>query len=133
MNSLAVFRLATFGWVHLPQLWATTDRQLQVAQSTPDPHAVQRHHLAWHRAYHRLAALYPQWVQRRFDAEFLRRFVAAPTPPTAAELALVWDLQFGSLTHPAVRCQQRAELTEVATCFLRFYESESQQGATSAQ
>ena len=112
----------------LPLLnWWMTARRTEAAPSTPSPITIQQHHLAWQRAARRFAQQHPQWTQRRFDEEFLRRFIGSLALPTAAELALAWEQQFGPLIHPSARCQQRVELTEVAACFLRFYQSERQQ------
>ncbi|MCE7982301.1 MAG: hypothetical protein DYG89_13985 [Caldilinea sp. CFX5] len=114
-------------WRYLSR-WQTTDKtNTQYAQALADQAEIQCHHLALHRAYGCFAPLYPQWVQRRFDAEFLRQMTSGPVLPTGPELATAWDRQFGPLSSPPVRCRQLAELVGVANHFLACYERERTQ------
>jgi hypothetical protein len=91
---------------------------------------VQRQHLVFHRAYVYFAQRHPQWVQRRFDDDFLRRLMVGTTfspsaaRPTAAELAAAWDRQFGVLSTALNRAWQMAELAQAANDFLCCYTME---------
>lgn len=88
---------------------------------------VRRQHLVFHRAYVYFAQRHPQWVQRRFDDDFLRRLIARTTfspavaLPTGAELAAAWDRQFGVLSTTSHRAWQMAELAHAANDFLCRY------------
>lgn len=84
---------------------------------------VERAHHAFHRTYRRFAQEQPGWVAHRFDDLLLRMVLpalAANAPlPTAYELALAWDRQFGILSPYPFRLRQLAELNSVADRFLR--------------
>ncbi|MCL4863667.1 MAG: hypothetical protein KJZ93_29955 [Caldilineaceae bacterium] len=88
---------------------------------------VRRQHLVFHRAYVYFAQRHPQWVQRRFDDDFLRRLMArrsfppSAALPTGAQLAASWDRQFGILSTTSNRAWQMAELAQAANDFLYRY------------
>lgn len=126
-----MFHLASFQnqlrlWLHL-SIWQPTRRRATQQQALADQDASQHHHLALHRAYKRLALRHPEWVQRRFDEEFLCQMSSGPVLPSGPELAAAWDHRFGPLATPAVRCLQRAEVVSVANHFLACYEDEQTQ------
>lgn len=98
-------------------------------RNAADVAAAQAHfHSAFHQAYRHFAQTEPTWVQRRFDDQFLRQVILRPNAlPTSLELAWAWDQQFGVLYAPPVRLRQVAELTAVATTFLRLLAKENAQ------
>ncbi|MFN8440664.1 MAG: hypothetical protein U0175_07850 [Caldilineaceae bacterium] len=124
MIHLASFQNQLRLWLHLSIGQPTRRSAQQQFQTLADQDAIQRHHLALHRACKRLALRHPEWVQRRFDEEFLCQMSSGPVLPTGPELAAAWDRRFGLLSTPSVRCQQMAQLVSVANHFLACYEQE---------
>jgi len=113
-------------WAQLRNWWPVFKHQADTV-ATANHQSSDSHHLAWHRAYRQFAQQHPQWIARGFDDKLLLHFVHVPVLPTATTLALAWDRQFGLLAKPPVRCQQLADLSVAAACFLRCYHSERQQ------
>jgi hypothetical protein len=87
------------------------------------PVNVDQAHRAFHRAYRCFVQKHPLWIARRFDELLLHSVLpalAANAPlPTAHDLALAWDRQFGVLSPYPLRLQQRAELDTIAGQFLQ--------------
>lgn len=83
-------------WLHLLH-WPLSEKSAkQQHQALADQTASQRHHLALHRACKRFAVRYPEWVRRRFDAEFLRQMSSGPVLPSGPELAAALPAEGGS-------------------------------------
>lgn len=83
---------------------------------------------AFQRAYRRFAQQHSDWVQRRFDDDFLRAVLDASLLQDLAlaisRLPLLWDKQFGPLASPDVRLRQLVELRPVAADFLQLLQAE---------
>jgi hypothetical protein len=136
-----VFRYShPLDWLNASGWWSPRVPSVQSSEHRNDVEGI---HRAFQRAYRRFAQAHPAWVNRRFDADFLRRATVlrqaqralrcrqtggcAIFLPTGTRLALAWDHEFGQLAPDAVRTRQLAELTPVANRFLGLFESELQQ------
>jgi hypothetical protein len=115
-------------------------------KQTAEQEQTRRIYQAFHCAYGQFAQAYPMWVDRRFDAHFLRQTTlkrlvrgrgaegSTRSSVTALALATAWDSQFGALApDEAVRSRRVAELIGVANYFLTLLETElTQLAATPA-
>ncbi len=136
MSNLASLCLPSADWLTAIRLWLP---RIMWVRPTAPSEPVQRFHLAFQRAYRRLAQTHPAWVHRCFDDHFLRQTTASVlmqyrqtdgsvlTLPTGTELMWAWDKQFGFLAPSAVRSRQSAELVPIATGFLRWFAAELEQ------
>lgn len=128
MSTMATMYTQTADWLSTLRRWLPQTAPLP---QTTESEEVQQFQCAFHCAYRRFAQRYPQWVNRCFDDEFLRRSLGAGRPTTrnsaalsGYQLAWAWDRQFGPLFPEAVRTRQVVELIEIANYFLQLLRAE---------